>query len=311
MPTIASNNNFTFNNIKVLERNIEDFLIAKKSEGRSSKTIQFYREKLNEFCKWFEENQSVTYSQLSSGSIRDFLNYLEEKGHNDGGRKAYYTSIRAFINFMWDEQDLDYPNPTRKIKVPKVEEKYLHSATIAEITKLLETCDKDTFTDTRDRALILCLFDSGMRRTEFLQLAIEDVEQISGSVVVHSKTKGKRVRKVHFGRPSRRLLRKYLAKRKDESPFLWVTEEGGQLSPNGLNEVLRRRSREAEITRISPHMLRRGSAKALNEIFTTTELRDYLGHKDIRTTAHYVQLENSELQSKAEENSPSSKLKIK
>jgi site-specific recombinase XerD len=68
------------------------------------------------------EAQSVKkISQITSTSLRQYLLYLEETGHNPGGRHAAYRTIRTFL--FWYEEELvlqGWVNPIRKVKAPKV-----------------------------------------------------------------------------------------------------------------------------------------------------------------------------------------------
>jgi site-specific recombinase XerD len=292
-----------------LDTCIEQFLNAKESEGRSTDTLSFYREKLTSFFYWCDKNSLKDISQVTPSDLRSFLLYLKQSNHNDGGISIYYRSIRSLFNWVWNEYDLELKNPIQKIQNPKVEEKFLHAASLSEIEKLLATCENN-FIGIRDSCILVCLLDSGMRRTEFAKLNLTDFDIVSGTIII-KHTKAKKIRKVHLAQQARKLIRKYLKQRTDNNPALWITDKQEMLSPHGLSEMIRRRSKLAGIDRLSPHCFRRGNAKLLNESMSLPEIQTYLGHSDIRTTRHYINLDDEEILNHHEKASPGNRLKIK
>ena len=79
-------------------------------------------------------------------------------------------------------------------------------APIADIQAILEACKGNMMRDIRDKAIILLLFDTGMRVGELMALNLADIDLIEGSVKIrHPKNHKSRV--VYFGRQTRRALR--------------------------------------------------------------------------------------------------------
>jgi integrase/recombinase XerD len=148
-----------------------------------------------------------------------------------------------------------------------------------EVTKaLLDTCKNHKFTDSRDRAIILALCDTGARATEFLSIELEDVNRITGEILIR-RGKGGKPRSVFLGKKTRKAMRTYLKNRTDDSKYLWVTKSGEKLSYPGLRGILLRRSKIANVAEPSPHDFRRFFAlqafRAGVDIFT---LRKLTGH---------------------------------
>jgi len=111
-----------------------------------------------------------------------------------------------------------------KVKRPKVAHEPIEPVPIEDIRAMLATCGND-FTGLRDRAILLCLLDTGARMREFLALNVADVDMIGGAVIIR-KGKGRKPRTVFLGKKSRKALRTYLRQRTDEAPALWVTSRG-------------------------------------------------------------------------------------
>lgn len=108
---------------------------------------------------------------------------------------------------------------------------------------MLRTCKRRTYIGDRDKALMLFLLDTGVRRAEMCALNVGDVNLRTGGVVVRLG-KGGKSRVVFVGAKTRRTMMAYLRHRPHlaDSEPLWVTRNGTRLSPNGLREVLRRRA---------------------------------------------------------------------
>src|SRR6266498_1406475 len=82
---------------------IDAFITDKRQENLSHHTIRFYRVYLREFSEHCDNHSVKLIGELTPQFIRNFLLYLEEQGHNIGGQLVYFRSIKAFLNWYWDE----------------------------------------------------------------------------------------------------------------------------------------------------------------------------------------------------------------
>ena len=159
--------------------------------------------------------------------------------------------------------------------------------------KLLSTCSSKDFYDLRDKALLFFLFDTGARASETCAVNLEDIDLRSGSVLIRSG-KGRKPRTVFLGKKSRRALRAYLksyAKQYNipECNALWITAHQTRLTYWGLNQILRRRAKEANIEKPSVHDFRR--AFALNFLRNGGDiysLQKLMGHADLQVLRRYL-----------------------
>ena len=74
--------------------------------------------------------------------------------------------------------------------------------------------------------------------------------------------------------------------------YVFETERGGPLSVDAVQYIVREAGRLAGLdVEAHPHMLRHAAGYMLaNEGTDTRLIQAYLGHKDIRHTAHYTEL---------------------
>ncbi|MBI3271448.1 MAG: tyrosine-type recombinase/integrase [Planctomycetes bacterium] len=150
----------------------------------------------------------------------------------------------------------------------------------------------------RDRALILCLHDSGLRRAEAASLRLQDMD--IPSRVAHVQAKGKQGERIAVDLSVRAVaaLQTYLVARGPLDSAAPVFASGdrarkgdGALTPDGIRALLLALSRHAGLARaIAPHDLRRIGACALAKAGADAEtLRRWGRWADYRTPAVYVQ----------------------
>lgn len=268
----------------------EAFLVDRQAQNLTSTSLDFYRKKIKVFLDFCSSRGISEIQQLDPNNIRKFLFFLQEKGHNPGGLHGFYRAIRAFLN--WYEMEFepeDWRNPMHKIKAPKVPVEQISPVEIADVFKMVDTCNRSSFHGARDYAILLGLLDTGARATEFLALNRQDVDLVRGMLLIR-QGKGRKPRTVFLGAKSRKALRSYLNHRKDQEPALWVIESGSRLTYNGLRGVITRRAEVAGLKNIpSLHDFRRAFALAMlragTDIFTLAKL---MGHASVTVLQRYL-----------------------
>jgi integrase/recombinase XerD len=275
---------------------LEAFLIDRKAAGVATGTLRFYRQKIKLFADYCDAQAIKQIRQVNSTFLRQYLLYLEESGHNAGGRHAAFRLLRAF--FLWYEDEVEpqgWSNPIRKVKAPKVPTEPLEPVSFETVTQMVKVCPHDTFTGDRDAAILLCLLDTGARANEFLSINLDDINQARGDILIR-QGKGHKPRTVYIGKQSKRALRRYLNHRKDESTALWVTHPrygSERLGYDGLRAILTRRAKQAGVEEPSLHDFRRAFALSMlrngTDIFTLAKL---MGHEGISVLQRYLKQTN-------------------
>jgi integrase/recombinase XerD len=281
------------------------YLHACRSRNLSGATIEFYDKKLKVFIQFCLELGLTNISQLGAEHIRQFLIVLGEGGHKPAGVHCFYRSIKSFLK--WYERETEPPdwrNPINKVKAPIVPLEPLDPVRIETIKALMATCKRGKLTDARDKASLLVLLDTGMRLAEFLALNMEDVDPITGMILIRSG-KGRKPRNVYLGDKARHMLRKYVKERRDYNPALWLGKFGERLTETGLRMMLRRRSAEAGVPAPSPHDFRRAFAierwRAGVDILTLSKL---MGHTSLQVLNRYIKQIGEDLEQAAKRSSP-------
>lgn len=284
---------------------LELFLYSRKAANLTESTLYFYHDKLSRFIEFCNNLAVEGITDISPLVIRKFLILLEERGHNSGGIHGFFRSIRAFLNFYENEAEPDgWRNPIKKVKAPVVPLEPLDPVSIDTVRALINTCKTNSFYDLRDRAIILFLLDTGARSSECLSINCEDVDLITGTILIRSG-KGRKPRETFLGETSRRALRKYLRNRKSQHVVVWLNRNGVRLGRAGLREILRRRAKRANVTAPSPHAFRRSFAlerwRAGVDLLTLSKL---MGHSSLSTLHKYLKQTGDDLSQIARSSSP-------
>ena len=155
------------------------------------------------------------------------------------------------------------------------------------IQALIDTCDSSLI-GYRDKALVLCLLDTGVRATKLCDMNIEDLSITYDSIHIINGKSGKH-RSVFLGKKTRRALRVYLRKRNDRSPALWITKSSNRITYWGLREIIRRRAVKANIPKPKLHDFRRTFAlECLRNGVDVYSLQKMMGHSDLQVLQRYL-----------------------
>lgn len=283
---------------------IEAFLIDRKAQNFSGGTLYYYQTKLAAFAQYCEVRAITRITQITPNEIRSFLFWLESTGHNPGGIHCFYRTVKTFLRWWESETDPEgWKNPIQKVKAPRVPQEALEPVSIAAITQLLETCKENTLFDTRDRAIILTLFDTGLRASELTAMDLTDYDQVSGEMHI-KQGKGRKPRSAFVSTKTRRAIRAYL-KAKPQGDAMWVIQTGERLTYWGLNEVISRRSDLAGIEKPELHSFRRAYALAMLragvDVYSLSKL---MGHADLQVLTRYLKQTNEDLKRAHDKGSP-------
>jgi integrase/recombinase XerD len=221
--------------------------------------------------------------------VRQFLVDVAARGVADTTVHAVARGTRALLRF-WQEEG--YRTSPIVVPMPHVDRKRLPFLAPEQVRNALGQCSSR-----RDRALLLFLVDTGVRRAEALAINWGEIDFDRGAVAV-ARGKGGKARTVVIGdRTTRALLayRRSLPRSPSNEDPLWQSRSGRRLALAGLRALMTRLSRRAGI-RITPHMLRRTFAlMALRQGMDLISLQRLMGHADLNMTSRYVAMLDEDL----------------
>lgn len=289
----------------------EAFLVDRKAQNFSAGTLYFYQKKLKLFLDYCDAQAISQITQITPNNLRSYLLYLEQAGHNSGGIHCCYRAIKTFLRWWENEVELeDWTNPIRKVKAPRVALAQLEPVELSDVSDMVKCCQSGTFTGERDKAIMLTLLDTGARAQEFLDTNLDDINLISGEILISHGKWGK-PRTVFVGRACRKAIRRYLKHRVDDNQALWVTDDGQRLYYDGLRSIITRRARQADIKPPSLHSFRRAFAiNMLRAGVNIYSLQALMGHAGLTVLQRYLKMTDNDIAQAHRLGSPVDNMKL-
>lgn len=264
---------------------MESFLSAKRLEGCSDRTLNFYKNTIDKMYA------SVGKS-IKAITTEDLRNYLSEYQSNNEVSKVTIDNIRRNLSsfFAWlEDENYILKSPVRRIHRVKATTSIKETYTDEDLEKLRDSCD-----ELRDLALIDILASTGMRVGELVRLNRSDINFTERECVVFGK--GDKERIVYFDARTKIHLQNYLNSRTDENQALFVSLKAPyiRLEIGGVESRLKKLGDALKIDKVHPHKFRRTMATtAIDKGMPIEQVQKLLGHEKIDTTLHYAMVKQS------------------
>lgn len=159
-----------------------------------------------------------------------------------------------------EEDEIDR-SPMEKMSAPRVPDRPVPIVADDDFRKLLKTTTGREIVDRRDAAILLTLYDTGIRRGELAGMTLADVELKDRLAYVTGK--GDHTRAVRFGTKTTIAIDRYLRLRKGhryaDSEALWIGQDG-PLTVSSFGQMIAKRAAAAGLPRIHAHQFRHGFA---------------------------------------------------
>ena len=230
------------------------FLDAKKVEGCSERTIQYYKVTIEHLLK----NKETPVRRVTTEEMREYLSdYQKINNCSNTTIDNIRRNISSFFSWL-EEEDYILKSPMKRIH--KIKTKTVVKSVISDesIERLRDNCASK-----RDRAIIEC--------------------------VVYGK--GNKERKVYFDAKAKVHLIDYIESRNDDNEALFVTLDTphDRLKISGVEIRLRQLGRKLNLEKIHPHKFRRSMAtRAIDKGMPIEQVQKILGHSQIDTTMQYA-----------------------
>jgi len=235
---------------------LDIFITSKQADGIRKSTERDYKRVLTLFLNWTSDPTPESWNR---DVVRAYVATLRKLTWAPATVAQHVRYLRAFWRWCHNEgyttEDL-----SAVIGAPDLSIREEELLTVDEFSRLVNVCSGDRWA-IRDRAIILTLVDTGLRRHEFCSLKRDQVrfDDSGGWLMLPSReAKNKRNRYVFLGRAASTALREYLDNRTDTNPAL-IMSERGPLGGDGVYHMLRRRAKQAGLDyhQVHPHLLRK------------------------------------------------------
>jgi site-specific recombinase XerD len=287
-----------------------DYLEIEK--GRSRKTIENYDHYLGRFLDWAHIDSPAKITDELVSQYRIHLNRLEDaKGKNlkKVTQSYYIIALRSFLKYL-AKKNIDSLQ-AEKVEIGRTSKKEVEFMEASEVERILEAASGTSFKALRDRAILELLFSAGLRVSELTNLNRDRLDLKNQEFSVRGK--GDKIRLVFISNTAKWALEKYLAKRTDIDPAVFVRDSKAlakfekkaeatnrdnlRLTPRSVQRIVKYYATKAGVIKdVHPHTFRHSFATDL--LMNGADIRSVqsmLGHSSITTTQIYTHVTNTQL----------------
>ena len=311
---------------------LREYLLCCRIEGKSPRTIAWYRQKLEYFDEFLRrDDHSRRMVEIRTPDLRSFINHLQTEVMADANNPCkpernqrlsphtvagYVRTLKAF--FSWAiREGLISDNPAARVSVPKTPSLMMRSFSEDELSALLGEIDLSRPTGPRDYAILVLLLDTGIRASELVGLRLYDLHLEEGWFKVFGK--GGKERLIPTGYSCQRAVWRYVKRLRPEPRIatidsVFLTRGGRPLTAHPLYEIVSDACKRAGIKgkRLGPHSCRHTYArKFLMNGGDLLTLQRILGHSSLDVVKLYVALTTDDILRKQRRFSPMDRMLVR
>ncbi len=280
---------------KVFETTIaevfNEFLIDKKAEGISDKTIASYRNHFKCVSKWLDTQMPI--AELEESHLKTMIAQMRETSLAPNSIAAYVRTLKSF--FSWCDANEKAHITLKAYKAPEtVKETYTDKELKALLKKPnIRAC---SFTEYRNWVIINLLLNSGCRAGTIRTFLIKDVN-LDNQTITYRHTKSGKIQIVPLCSTMLPIMREYLRVRGGEdSEVLFPNDYGKPLTENALRLAIERYNNSRGVAKTSIHLFRHTFAERfLKNGGNALYLQKILGHSTLAMTKHYCNIYDVDL----------------
>lgn len=306
-----------------IDQYIQDFLeYCEIEKNKSRLTIRNYHHYLSRFSEFAKNNGIDKPENITLDTIRQYRLFLNRYVDINSGRTLklitqnyHVIAVRAFLKYL-AKRDIETLS-AEKIELAKSPSRDIEVLTNEEIERMMDAIKQEPLEilRLRDTAILEMLFSSGIRISELTQLKIKQLNLERGEFTVRGK--GDKLRLTFLSPAAIDYIKKYLRKRTDNNPALFVSHSqvgntvtkqiesiGGKdkltspgLTPRSVQRIVKKYAGLAGIMhKVTPHTFRHSFATdLLQNGADIRSVQTLLGHASITTTQIYTHVTNSQL----------------
>lgn len=259
----------------------------------AERTREEYLNDLENFVGVLAKSGINHVSALALPIIERYVARLEQDGFASLTRKRKVVVIRSFLSFLYQDGYID-TNLGKRIVLPFAESAAPYILTPIECDQLRSVCANNP----RDRAIVELLLQTGIKLSELIHLTLSDLELDETKKIGEEQkgfmrilgSRGKKERMLLLNKKACNALRSYLDVRENVgNGILFLNKFDEPLGERGVQKMLRKYLKRAEIRRASVHTLRHtfGAYHTARGASLKT-LQEVMGHKDSQSTSIYL-----------------------
>lgn len=261
--------------------------------GKSEHTRKTYYHHIGLFLSWCQESFGKQPKLLYRFNVLEYISYMRNIcEYQPRTINNHLSSLRKYNEFL-----IAHALQTEMVVLDsdfmKIQISYASPCTVEEKDveafrqRVLESGNK------RDYAIVTLFTYSGIRRSECVNLKLDQIDLISKELRVIGK--GDKQRLIYLNDKMVYAIREYLKVRNTDSPYLFVSRQSEKLNPSRINQIFNRYS-----DTITPKTLRHYfCSHALETGYSIHEVANQAGHSNVQTTLIYSNPTAKEMKEKA------------
>lgn len=300
------------NDITELDVLKQKFLDYELSLNKNSSTVGAYRKGVEVFYEYLKEKGISNLAQVTRRHLLDYhmfvCSYVGIRGQPAGNcyKNHIISSIKLFFKFLVYFEILP-KDPSMDLESVK-EGRGLPHECLGEkdVIKLMNAPpDTNDPLARRDKAILECLFSSGVRSNELCSLNLEDIDYQQGLVRINVPKGGISFQRViPIGDVALRYVGEYLKEarpklEKDEKRAIFLSYWGRRIDTEGVLNIVKKYAYQCGFRKkITTHSLRVTCAtEMLKNGAEIRYIQEQLGHRCITSTQRYTRLNPKDLKS--------------
>lgn len=260
------------------------YLEKLEQERYSENTNKIYTHYFKDFVAEFSNRE---LSKITKDEINAYiLRLIQEKDISPSQQNQRINSIKFYYEQVLGrgKEYYDIGRPRKERKLPDV----LSKEEIAAMIKSTE--------NKKHKCLIAVIYSCGLRRSEAINLKIEEIDLERMQVKIRG-AKGRKDRYVPLAGKTLVYLNEY-CKNDEPKMFVFEVKPGRKYSATSVYNVIKKTAKDAGIRkRVYPHILRHSFATHnLEQGMDLRFIQELLGHESSKTTEIYTHVSQKDLQ---------------
>jgi len=271
-------------------------------------TIKTNRGTLRQFKRYLEEARVSDLQAVSAATVNDFFAWLMVQPscrgttRTPGTQNRCLSALKGFFAFLAEENYLAR-SPIKDLRYAR-EPDYLprNVLTVQESRKIMQQPDLQTVVGYRDRTMLEVLYATGIRKSELMNLTVENVNIEEGLLRINGG-KGAKDRIVPLTKLACSFLENYIkgvrpelvGERQTNRLFLSIRQR--QMSKNTLATAIEKYAEKAGVKKhVTCHVWRHTVATHLvQNNANLRHVQEIMGHRLLTTTERYLHLTIADL----------------
>lgn len=251
------------------------------------------------FLNWMHQKGVEQLQGVDRALLLAYQEYLETRPNQTraGGLSSkmirdYLWTVQLLFNWQEQQGKLSY-NPMSSYELPKAVSQKRSILSKQQVQQLYQACSH-----VQQSCVLHLYYGLGLRRTEGEQLNLQEVDYRAGWVWI-KKGKGGRGRKLPLTPQIQADLKSYILEHRPRvnCPALLLNSQGRRYRGDTALQLVKQLAQQANIQqKVDLHSLRHSIATHLLQGgMSLLQVRDYLGHKHLESTQHYLHYDTTRL----------------